>query len=70
MISIKVPTVGESISEVTLGAWSVKSGDAVKAGDLLLEIESDKATFELRAEATGIVGSALMLAVTLFKEDA
>jgi len=54
-IDVKIPTVGESITEVTLGAWSVKSGDAVKAGDLLLEIESDKATFELHAETTGTI---------------
>ena len=54
-VEVKIPTVGESITEVTLGAWSVKSGDAVKAGDLLLEIESDKATFELHAETTGTI---------------
>ena len=54
-VEVKIPTVGESITEVTLGAWSVKSGDAVKSGDLLLEIESDKATFELHAETTGTI---------------
>ena len=54
-IDVKIPTVGESITEVTLGAWSVKSGDAINAEDLLCEIESDKATFELRAESAGVV---------------
>jgi 2-oxoglutarate dehydrogenase E2 component (dihydrolipoamide succinyltransferase) len=54
-IEVKIPAVGESITEVTLGAWSVKSGDAINAEDLLCEIESDKATFELRAEAAGTV---------------
>jgi 2-oxoglutarate dehydrogenase E2 component (dihydrolipoamide succinyltransferase) len=54
-IEVKIPTVGESITEVTLGAWAVKSGDAINAEDLLCEIESDKATFELRAESAGIV---------------
>ncbi len=54
-IDVKIPTVGESITEVTLGAWAVKSGDAINAEDLLCEIESDKATFELRAESAGIV---------------
>jgi len=54
-IQVKIPTVGESITEVTLGPWSVKSGDAINAEDLLCEIESDKATFELRAEAAGTV---------------
>jgi 2-oxoglutarate dehydrogenase E2 component (dihydrolipoamide succinyltransferase) len=54
-IEVKIPTVGESIAEVTLGNWSVKTGDIVNAEDLLVEIESDKATFELRAETSGIV---------------
>ena len=54
-IEVKIPAVGESITEVTLGTWSVKTGDAVKAEDLLCEIESDKATFELRAETAGVV---------------
>jgi len=52
-IEIKVPVVGESISEVTLANWVKKNGDLVNSGDLLCEIESDKATFELQAEASG-----------------
>ncbi|MGN6647381.1 MAG: 2-oxoglutarate dehydrogenase complex dihydrolipoyllysine-residue succinyltransferase [Cytophaga sp.] len=54
-IEVKIPAVGESIAEVTLGQWSVKSGDVINAEDLLCEIESDKATFELRAETAGVV---------------
>jgi 2-oxoglutarate dehydrogenase E2 component (dihydrolipoamide succinyltransferase) len=54
-IEVKIPTVGESITEVTMGAWAVKSGDAINAEDLLCEIESDKATFELRAESAGVI---------------
>ena len=54
-IEVKIPAVGESIAEVTLGAWAVKSGDAINAEDLLCEIESDKATFELRAESAGVI---------------
>ena len=54
-IEVKIPTVGESIAEVTIGAWAVKSGDAINAEDLLCEIESDKATFELRAESAGVI---------------
>jgi 2-oxoglutarate dehydrogenase E2 component (dihydrolipoamide succinyltransferase) len=53
VIDIKIPVVGESISEVTIAAWTRKTGDLVNAGDMLCEIESDKATFELEAEASG-----------------
>ncbi|HSZ72046.1 MAG TPA: 2-oxoglutarate dehydrogenase complex dihydrolipoyllysine-residue succinyltransferase [Cytophagaceae bacterium] len=52
---IKVPAVGESISEVTIGTWAKKTGDTVQVEDLLCEIESDKATFELRAEVAGVL---------------
>jgi 2-oxoglutarate dehydrogenase E2 component (dihydrolipoamide succinyltransferase) len=54
-LQVKVPTVGESISEVTLSRWNKKSGDYVEIDELLCELESDKATFELNAEAAGIV---------------
>lgn len=54
-IEIKVPTVGESISEVTIANWAKKDGDFVKADELLCELESDKATFELNAEQSGIL---------------
>ncbi len=51
--SVKAPSVGESISEVSILKWTKKNGQAVKNGDLILEIESDKATVEIVAEATG-----------------
>ncbi len=50
-----VPSVGESITEVTLSQWMKKEGDAVELDEVLAEIESDKATFELTAEASGIL---------------
>lgn len=52
---MKVPTVGESISEVTIASWSKKDGDYVAVDEILCELESDKATFELPAEAAGIL---------------
>jgi len=52
---IKVPTVGESISEVTIAQWLKKDGDYVQADDLICEIESDKASFEIPAENSGIL---------------
>ncbi|MFN8282265.1 MAG: 2-oxoglutarate dehydrogenase complex dihydrolipoyllysine-residue succinyltransferase [Chitinophagales bacterium] len=54
-IEIKVPTVGESVTEVTLASWLVKDGDVVKIDQPLGEFESDKATFELPAEVAGTI---------------
>lgn len=50
-----VPTVGESITEVTLATWLKADGDFVQLDDIIAEVDSDKATFELPAEATGIL---------------
>jgi 2-oxoglutarate dehydrogenase E2 component (dihydrolipoamide succinyltransferase) len=55
MLKINVPTVGESISEVTVARWNKKTGDYVEMDELLCELESDKATFELNAEAAGVL---------------
>ena len=52
-IEVKIPSVGESITEVTIAAWSKKDGDTVTMDETLCELESDKATFELPAEAAG-----------------
>src|ERR1700761_3408909 len=52
-LTIKVPPVGESITEVTLSSWLKKDGDAVKMDEVIAELESDKATFELTAEKAG-----------------
>jgi 2-oxoglutarate dehydrogenase E2 component (dihydrolipoamide succinyltransferase) len=54
-LEIKVPPVGESITEVTLSRWIKKDGDAVEMDEPLAELESDKATFELTAEKAGIL---------------
>lgn len=55
MIEIKVPTVGESIKEVTLVKWVKKTGDYVKRDEVIAELESEKATFEVNAEQAGIL---------------
>jgi 2-oxoglutarate dehydrogenase E2 component (dihydrolipoamide succinyltransferase) len=55
MIDIKVPTVGESISEVTLLKWVKNSGDYVERDEVIAELESEKATFEVNAEKAGIL---------------
>lgn len=55
MIDIKVPTVGESISEVTLLKWTKKDGDYVERDEVIAELESEKATFEVNAEKAGVL---------------
>lgn len=55
MIEIKVPPVGESISEVTLVKWIKNDGDWVDRDEIICELESEKATFELNAEQAGIL---------------
>ncbi len=55
MIDIKVPTVGESISEVTLLKWNKKDGDYVERDEVIAELESEKATFEVNAEKAGVI---------------
>ena len=55
MIDIKVPTVGESISEVTLLKWTKNDGDYVERDEVIAELESEKATFEVNAEKAGII---------------
>jgi 2-oxoglutarate dehydrogenase E2 component (dihydrolipoamide succinyltransferase) len=52
-IEIKVPPVGESITEVVLSQWLKKDGDVVEMDEVIAELESDKATFELTAEQPG-----------------
>jgi 2-oxoglutarate dehydrogenase E2 component (dihydrolipoamide succinyltransferase) len=52
---VKVPVVGESISEVTIAKWLKQDGDQVQMDEIICELESDKATFELPAEAAGVL---------------
>src|SRR5688572_28819716 len=55
MIDIKVPTVGESISEVTLIKWLKQDGAYVNRDEVIAELESEKATFEVNAEQAGVL---------------
>ncbi|MEY4278662.1 MAG: 2-oxoglutarate dehydrogenase complex dihydrolipoyllysine-residue succinyltransferase [Bacteroidota bacterium] len=55
MISIKVPTVGESITEVTLLKWTKADGAWVDRDEVIAELESEKATFEVNAEQAGVL---------------
>ncbi|MBL0131755.1 MAG: 2-oxoglutarate dehydrogenase complex dihydrolipoyllysine-residue succinyltransferase [Chitinophagaceae bacterium] len=55
MIDIIVPTVRESISEVTLLKWNIKDGAYVERDEVIAELESEKATFEVNAEKAGVI---------------
>jgi 2-oxoglutarate dehydrogenase E2 component (dihydrolipoamide succinyltransferase) len=65
MIDIKVPTVGESISEVTLLKWTKKDGEYVERDEVIAELESEKATFEVNAEKAGVLKTAAQEGDTL-----
>ncbi len=54
-VEIKVPEMGESITEATLLTWSKKVGEAVKADEVLAELETDKVTMEVRAASSGVI---------------
>lgn len=54
-LEMKVPTVGESISEVTIAQWLKADGQYVEMDEIICELESDKATFELNAETSGVL---------------
>ncbi|MEK5035087.1 2-oxoglutarate dehydrogenase complex dihydrolipoyllysine-residue succinyltransferase [Paenibacillus sp. FSL R7-0302] len=59
MSEIKVPDLGESISEGTIYKWLVKEGDTVGQGDVLAELETDKVNLEISAEEDGVISSIL-----------
>jgi len=59
-IELKMPALSPTMEEGTLAKWLVKVGDAVKAGDILAEIETDKATMEFEAVDEGTIGAILV----------
>ena len=56
-VEIKVPALGESVSEATIAKWYKKPGDAVRVDELLLELETEKVTLEVNATAEGVLES-------------
>lgn len=54
-VEIRVPTLGESVTEATIGQWFKKPGDAVKADEPVVELETDKVTIEVPAPAGGVL---------------
>lgn len=58
-MDIKIPEIGESITEGTIASWLKKPGDLVKSGELLLELETDKVNLEITADSNGVLGKIL-----------
>src|SRR5512147_1336419 len=58
-IPLKVPSLGESITQATLGAWLKREGDPVQADEPVVEVESEKATVAIPAPAAGVLGRVL-----------
>src|ERR1700719_3898167 len=56
MTEIRVPTLGESVTEATIGRWFKKAGDAVALDEPLVELETDKVTIEVPAPSAGTLG--------------
>ncbi|MEM9337690.1 MAG: 2-oxoglutarate dehydrogenase complex dihydrolipoyllysine-residue succinyltransferase [Bacteroidota bacterium] len=75
-LEMKVPAVGESITEVTVASWSKSTGEFVEMDEVICELESDKATFEVTAETSGKLtikaeeGDTLEIGATLCEIDA
>src|SRR5579871_4573849 len=55
MTEIRVPTLGESVTEATIGRWFKKAGDAVRADEPIVELETDKVTLEVNAPTAGVL---------------
>ena len=58
-VEVAVPTVGESITEVFIGTWLKEEGDTVSEDEPLVEVETDKATLEVPATASGVLSKIL-----------
>src|SRR6476646_10261746 len=55
MVDIRVPTLGESVTEATVGKWFKQAGDSVAVDEPLVELETDKVTLEVPAPAAGVL---------------
>lgn len=74
-VEVKVPSVGESITEATIGSWTKKSGEAVKRNEVIMLLETDKASVEVIADADGVIqilaeaGSTVQIGATVASID-
>jgi 2-oxoglutarate dehydrogenase E2 component (dihydrolipoamide succinyltransferase) len=59
-VDIRVPTLGESVTEATVAKWFKKEGDAVAADEAIVELETDKVTVEVYAPVAGVVSEIIV----------
>ena len=60
MIELKVPTLGESVTEATVGTWFKKAGDKVAVDEMICELETDKVTIEVPSTVSGVVSKIIV----------
>ena len=60
MIELKVPTLGESVTEATVGTWFKKAGDKIAVDEMICELETDKVTIEVPSTISGIVSKIIV----------
>ena len=60
MIELKVPTLGESVTEATVGTWFKKAGDNVAVDEMICELETDKVTIEVPSTINGVVSKIIV----------
>ena len=60
MIELKVPTLGESVTEATVGTWIKKAGDNVTVDEMICELETDKVTIEVPSTINGVVSKIIV----------
>ena len=60
MIELKVPTLGESVTEATVGTWFKKAGDNVSVDEMICELETDKVTIEVPSTINGVVSKIIV----------
>ncbi len=70
MTDVRVPTLGESVTEATVATWFKKPGDAVAVDEMLCELETDKVTVEVPAPAAGVMGEIVAAEGTTVGVDA
>ena len=60
MIELKVPTLGESVTEATVGTWFKKAGDKIAVDEMICELETDKVTIEVPSTISGVVSKIMV----------
>ncbi len=68
-VEVRVPRLGDDVATAVLVTWHVAEGDRVRDGDVLFEVETDKAVFEVEAEVDGVVIEVLVQSGTQVSPD-